>query len=313
MMPNQEFDIIGDIHGHADKLVQLLEKLEYTLVDGRYQHATRKVVFLGDFIDRGPRQRGVMQIVMPMVQQGSALAVMGNHEFNALAFHTNHNGYEDRWLRARSNKNIQQHMRFIEEYGPLNDELRDVLDFFYTLPLWLDLGGIRIVHACWEATHIQQLKNCSLVTSEGLMTPEFLIRASQKGTPEYDAIEALLKGVEYNLPPGKYFTDKDGHDRTAIRTKWWINEDSLLEDVVLPSGILDEKTNKLPVSRDELVGYDASEKPVFFGHYWFQGTPERVSSNVACLDYSVAKNGKLVAYRWSGEDSLSNDNFIFVS
>jgi hypothetical protein len=314
-MPNQEYDIIGDIHGHADKLVRLLEKLEYSLVDGRYQHATRKVIFLGDFIDRGPKQRDVLQIVMPMVQQGSALAVMGNHEFNALAFHTNHVGFEDRWLRVRNNKNIHQHIKFLEEYLPLKDEqryeLRDALDFFYTLPLWRDLGGIRVVHACWEPAHIQYLESSNLLTSEGCITPAFLARASQKGTPEYEAIEALLKGVEYNLPSGQYFTDKDGHNRTEVRTKWWINEDTLLENVVLPSGILDDETGKLPISSNELVGYATSEKPVFFGHYWFQGTPEKIASNVACLDYSVAKNGKLVAYRWSGEASLSNDNFVF--
>ena len=47
--------------------------------------------------------------------------------------------------------------------------------------------------------------------------------------------------------------------------------------------------------------YDASDKPCFIGHYWLSGDPEPLAPNVACLDYSVAKNGKLVAYRWSGE------------
>jgi hypothetical protein len=86
-MPDQHYDLIGDIHGYADELVQLLQKLGYGLADGCYRHPARKVIFLGDFIDRGPKQGEVLQIVIPMVQQGSALAVMGNHEFNALAFH----------------------------------------------------------------------------------------------------------------------------------------------------------------------------------------------------------------------------------
>jgi hypothetical protein len=82
------YDLIGDIHGHADELVQLLEALGYRKHGRTYVHPERKVIFLGDFIDRGPKIREVLEIVRPMVEQGNALAVMGNHELNALAYHT---------------------------------------------------------------------------------------------------------------------------------------------------------------------------------------------------------------------------------
>lgn len=48
-------DFIGDIHGHADKLVALLQKLGYTKINGSYAHPERKVLFVGDYIDRGPK------------------------------------------------------------------------------------------------------------------------------------------------------------------------------------------------------------------------------------------------------------------
>ena len=54
------YDVIGDIHGHADQLEALLAKLEYTCTDGAWQHPQRTAVFLGDFIDRGPRQRDTL-------------------------------------------------------------------------------------------------------------------------------------------------------------------------------------------------------------------------------------------------------------
>ena len=55
------FDIIGDIHSHADELEILLERLEYVEVNGVRQHPEgRRVVFLGDFIDRGPAIRRVL-------------------------------------------------------------------------------------------------------------------------------------------------------------------------------------------------------------------------------------------------------------
>src|SRR5690349_12096752 len=82
------YDLIGDIHGHADELVRLLTALGYQVRGGVYQRPDRKVVFLGDFIDRGPQIRRVLGIVRPMVEAGHALAVMRNHELNALAYHT---------------------------------------------------------------------------------------------------------------------------------------------------------------------------------------------------------------------------------
>ncbi len=54
------YHIIGDIHGHAEKLEALLQHLGYTKNDGIYQQDSAKVVFLGDFIDRGPHQRRVI-------------------------------------------------------------------------------------------------------------------------------------------------------------------------------------------------------------------------------------------------------------
>ncbi len=50
------YDLIGDIHGHADELAQLLETLGYQKALGAYRHPERKVIFLGDFI--GKIQRG---------------------------------------------------------------------------------------------------------------------------------------------------------------------------------------------------------------------------------------------------------------
>ena len=78
------YDLIGDIHGHAEELAALLEMLGYRKSAGVYRHPERQAIFFGDFIDRGPRIRETLEIVRTMVEHGSALAVMGNHEWNAL-------------------------------------------------------------------------------------------------------------------------------------------------------------------------------------------------------------------------------------
>jgi hypothetical protein len=56
------YDLIGDIHGHADELVKLLKALGYQKVAASYRHPDRKVIFLGDFIDRGPQIRQALEI-----------------------------------------------------------------------------------------------------------------------------------------------------------------------------------------------------------------------------------------------------------
>jgi hypothetical protein len=66
----------------------------------------------------------------------------------------------------------------------------------------------------------------------------------------------------------------------------------------------------LPVTTD----YQYTETtPVLFGHYWLQGTPVIAAGHAACLDYSVAKEGFLTAYRWSGESTLSAANVVYES
>ena len=76
------FDIIGDVHGCATELEALLATLGYARDEHDvWRHPSRrKVVFLGDLVDRGPRIPDVLRIVMAMVEAGTALAVPGNHD-----------------------------------------------------------------------------------------------------------------------------------------------------------------------------------------------------------------------------------------
>lgn len=82
-----DYDIIGDIHGHADALCALLAKLGYQKRAGEFRHPERQAIFVGDFIDRGPQQLETVQLVRRMVDAGNALAIMGNHELNAIAWY----------------------------------------------------------------------------------------------------------------------------------------------------------------------------------------------------------------------------------
>src|SRR5262245_40137356 len=80
------FDIVGDVHGCADELRELLDRLGYRPMNvesagqfaGAYAHPEgRKAIFLGDLVDRGPDVPGVLRIAIGMVAAGTALAIPG--------------------------------------------------------------------------------------------------------------------------------------------------------------------------------------------------------------------------------------------
>lgn len=89
------FDVIGDVHGCTDELVELLEQLGYVRLpreasdplwgDAAYAHPQgRRAVFVGDLVDRGPRILDAVRIVRNMVHAGAALCVPGNHDMKLL-------------------------------------------------------------------------------------------------------------------------------------------------------------------------------------------------------------------------------------
>lgn len=304
------YDIIGDIHGHADELVQLLQLLGYRKSKIVFKHPYRQAIFLGDFIDRGPKIRQVMEVVLPMVHENYALAVMGNHELNALAFHTEDPNRKGSYLRERSEKNIHQHSETLRQLNP--SDLEFYLSWFRTLPLWLDLPGLRAVHACWDDTEMRKIT--AWRNGQTKITDEFLIAACTKGQPLYDPVEIVLKGKEGKLPEGKAICDKDGHIRHEIRTKWYLPaEGQSYRSYALQSDPVECDLALNPGVIKAADPYPAGAKPVFFGHYWLRADkPSILAPNVACLDYSVAKGGMLVAYRWNGDETLSNLNFVAV-
>ena len=300
-------DLIGDIHGHADKLEEILAIMGYVKEGGVYQHpAKRKLVFLGDYIDRGPKIRETLQIVKSMCDAGHALAIMGNHEFNAICFHTK-DKVKGGFYRKHTVVEIDQHIETLRQFRNYTQEWEQVyLPWFHTLPLYLELDDFRAVHACWDDAHINWLETNTIyeeIQGQKRISEKVLAQYAAKESPVYEVLEELLKGKEFDLPAGQEFVDKDGTTRKSARIKWFqpVEDRKLHKDVFLGIGeefgelVLDESIH------DALHRYDA-EKSVFFGHYWLKGKPTDALAKSICLDYSVAKDGHLVAYRLDAQE-----------
>ncbi len=306
-MKHKNYDLIGDIHGHHDKLTALLTKLGYRPHGESFRHPEdRKVIFLGDYIDRGPKIREVLHTVRNMVDAGDALAIMGNHEFNAVAFHTPDG--KGGWLRERIEKNVKGHAATLTAFAGKEAEWAEWIEWFKRLPMHLDLGGLRAVHAAWDHRHIEMLNGAPL------MSDRFLHAAATKGTPEHVAVEIMLKGPELELPEGVFFEDKESIKRRNIRVRWWaLEEGDAIAGMAMPEPMFEPLGKVTSGMLADLPSYGRDEPPVFFGHYWLPAHWERrsLTPNIASLDFSAAfGDNPLTAYRWNGERELTPLNFV---
>jgi hypothetical protein len=247
---------------------------------------------------------------------------MGNHEFNAIAWHTpdpdDPGAYLRPHLSARwGDKNREQHQRFLDEVEHDPATHADIISWFKTLPLWLDLPGLRVVHACWHQRFMDWL--APELTSDRRLPDELLVPATREADDEtekdtldpsvFKAVEALTKGIEMQLPDGLWYLDKDGQKRYRVRVQWWnVSAETYRQIAQLDDGL----RNRLP--EDPVPAHARiavpTDKPIFFGHYGLTGNPTTLSPRLACVDYSAAHGGPLVAYRWDGESSLNAGHYV---
>ena len=147
------FDVIGDVHGCADELEELLTELGYAVSwDGKAPNVVppkgRMAVFVGDLVDRGPRTPDVIHLVRAMCEAGTALCVMGNHD-NKLA-----RALDPRGKRVKPTHGLQESLDQIEaEPEGFAEEarlfLRDLRSHY-----WLDGGRLAVAHAGIKADMI---------------------------------------------------------------------------------------------------------------------------------------------------------------
>jgi hypothetical protein len=317
------YDIIGDVHGSAEKLHGLLDLLGWEVSgDSAHSHADpdRQVIFVGDLIDRGKEQLNVLETVRSMVDAGVAQIVMGNHEFNAISYATPHPLRPGEFLRAHSEKNKRQSAEFRSQLED-HDLRSEWIDWFRTFPLWLDLDGLRIAHACWHQESIDVLASefggATFPTGD-----DGFVAANTKGHPVWAAIEAVLKGPEIKLAPYGLpsYRDKGGDVRDAARVRWWFPGARTIRDLIdLPSDTTNENGSPYPeIPPDKCTDHDRSfsysdDIPVIYGHHWREWEPDEHldwTARTACVDFSAVRGGPLVAYQWRGESEIDPTHYV---
>jgi len=286
-----DVDIIGDIHGEYGALLTLLDRLGY---DEQGNHRlNRKLVFVGDLVDRGPDSLSVVKLVATMHRAGNAQVVAGNHELNLLRKKRKHGNH---WFYGEKEKLFGEDD--VKAYGLSLDSSfsrlvsdsetqAQILDFFQQLPIALERKDLRVVHACWHQPSIDQIRNLRENLKTYYQQTEDQLRAIMSPPPKgsdpqrsamYDLfmqnnhpIKVLTSGPEIRAQTP---FQSGGKLRYTERVLWW-------------------ETYTEPI-------------PVIFGHYWrrrgsppydlrkspppylFSEIPEFGWYNhTFCIDYSV--------------------------
>ena len=301
------YDIIGDVHGEATLLKKLLKKMGYEKVDGVFKHPNRKAVFVGDFINRGPEIKKTVRIVRSMVEAGSALAILGNHEINAIIYHLADK--QGASLVKKPSKYYLSLFKTIKEYSLNAAEWKETLRWLRTLPLFLDLGDIRIVHACWSEKAIEVARS---IYAEGRIRKRVFKSIFKKSDSEIaESVWLLTKGVYLKMPSDLRVRNNKGVTPRAIRVEWWeepegktFQEASFESKYNLPAYTVPKEI--LPT----VYPYSEDAPLLFIGHYCRGNGPTIVKPNICCVDYCVTGTGVLTAYRWNGETTLIEDNIV---
>ena len=141
------FDIIGDVHGCYDELVELLIQLGWSRPAYRKGETLlrsappegRRAVFVGDLVDRGPRNADALRLVMGMVADGSAFAVMGNHDYKLARLLKGANVKRSHGLAETEQELLTRSARFRSKVEAFLEARPD--------HLWLDGGALIVAHA----------------------------------------------------------------------------------------------------------------------------------------------------------------------
>ena len=276
-----KIDVVGDIHGHYQELLKLLEKLGYSKKGHIFKQSdNRKLGFVGDFINRGPDSVKVLSLLKSLHQDGLAVMVLGNHEFRLI---------QD----SVSGKKVPT------DYEPFLPWLR-------TLPLFLELEKIRIVHAVWHFSSIEILKK-TMVSDD-----TFIEETMKEKSPYGDAVKRIISGIKIKVPSDLKSVDRFGIHRSSGRLKWWMDlrGKSFAESFLSPMKPEVHERGPNAEQVEMLEPYGKLEKPVFFGHYCLPPNVPKVSGQTVCLDGCVTFDRTLWAYRYEEDKILDASNLV---
>ncbi len=303
------YDIIGDVHGYASLLKKLLLQIGYTKTENGYSHPDRKAIFVGDFVNRGPEIRKSVKMIRKMVQNGNAYAILGNHEIYAITYSLKEK--DGSFVVKSKSKDYLALNKTIREFSGFKEEWKEAVEWMLKLPLYLDLGEIRVVHACWSDSAIEWLKDVEL---KGKSANDIFRKVYKKPKSISNKnISLLTKGIDFKMPGNIRIVNNKGVSPRSFRLRWWENPEGMtFESMSFESKFILPEYEIPKHLTPEVQPYPEISPIVFFGHYCRYNGPFIIKPNICCVDSCVAGSKILTAYKWNGEKVLDPNNLIHI-
>ena len=301
-----EIDIVGDIHGEYQAFCDLLQALGY---DNNGIHPKgRRLVFVGDLVDRGPNSPQVVEDVMRMVDAGNAQCVLGNHELNILMeLPKDGNG----WLSEEYEQISQEKgWRYEWEQSATPEQYQRFLAFFATLPLGLERTNnfpLRVVHALWDTKKIQDIMIQTDIATDcrqkDIILKQSITKEEDKNIKEFKK-NYDLHNEQLQPPPPMCHTIAEVETRIQMSNPIKVMTSGA--ECPMRGGEPKYLSGKFRMT-ERLPWWESYDEgiPVVFGHYWRtlleQRSPEQKrlfknttydswlgkNSDTYCIDFSV--------------------------
>lgn len=293
-------DIIGDVHGELEALKKLINVLGYD--NNGFHPKNRKLIFVGDLVDRGPDSPGVVFFVKNIIENGNGQMVLGNHEINVLQHKA----------KSGSGWYFENQINKDKDYFPFKvtkeEERQEIFDFLSNQPLALENENLRIIHAAWINENIEVARKIPL----GKVAQNYI--EIEKNINKEIEVTGLLKN--YHLEQDEWI-DEIEDSSAELPFLNYTCEYQLKHQMnnplrVLTSGV-EVKAKKMFfasgkwrfIERQNWWDFYDSTKPVVIGHFWRKHNSELKiadenvfkdieqidwhgkNKNVFCVDYSV--------------------------
>jgi hypothetical protein len=207
-------DVVGDVHGEIGALTELMRRLGYS--ETGTHPGGRRLVFVGDLVDRGLDSPAVVELVRDLARAGRAQCVLGNHDLNLLiANHKPDNVWFFHHLPA-GDPALERRQMWADR-----QTREGILRFLRELPIALERPDLRVVHACWDDAMIGRARRAD--------DTEAFYRAERDRIDRLDRPDRKL--AQQNENPVKLLTsgpeeksgpfEANGQVHHQRRVAWW--------------------------------------------------------------------------------------------
>jgi hypothetical protein len=285
-------DVVGDIHGEIDALESLLNHLGYR-ADGSHPDG-RRLVFVGDLVDRGPDSPAVLRRVRDLVSAGQAQCILGNHELNLLRGDHKHG---NAWWAAPDKPGEHPAATASPEFKA------EIMPFLESLPLALEREDLRIAHACWNRRAIDALRAMAGPNVRVADLYEHYLGKIREHMFDNKTISFVRR--EWNTFAPRL--DDPDWDAVMMPVKAQLDERAQMDNpiAVVTSG--EERATREPfwaggkwrmVERVKWWEHYDEDVPVIFGHYWRRFSEAQIA---LCEKYGPDLFAGIEPHHWMGK------------